>query len=96
MIETSLDVLYITLAVCVGLLTAFICWGIYYLVRMARNAVYAIEKWTNLMRKADDVLEMAKTKLHGSGAYALAAVNAVKSIAEYVMEKKSERKSRKK
>lgn len=96
MLNTSLDVLYIVLAVSVGIFTAFICWGIYYLVRMERNAVYAMEKWTKLMKKADEVLDLAKDKLHGSGAYVVAAANAVKSVVEYAMERKSERKSRKK
>lgn len=96
MLNTSLDVLYITLAVSIGVLTCFLCWGIYYFVRMERNTVYAMEKWTSLMKKADALMDMAKDKLQGSGAYVVAAANAVKSVVDYAMEKKAEKKGRRK
>ena len=92
----SLDILYLTIAACIALLTGFVCWGIYYLVRMEKNAVYTMEKWTGLMKKADEFLDMAKDKLHGSGAYVAATAQAVKSVIEYLNDKKTERKSKKK
>lgn len=94
MLNTSLDVLYLTLALCVFLLTLFLCWALYYLIRLGRNAVYTVEKFTSVLHKADEVLDMLKEKLHSSGAYIGLLANAVKSVVEY-MKDRPERKERK-
>lgn len=105
MFETSLDILYITLAVSVALLTIFLIWGVYYVVRMLKNAVYVVEKFTVVMKKADEVLDLAKEKLHSTGTYVAAAANLAKGVMEYLGETdifskdkntKKKRKSKKK
>lgn len=83
MFETSLDILYITLAASVALLTVFLIWGIYYVVRILKNAVYMVEKFTVVMKKADEVLDLAKEKLHSTGTYLGVAVNLAKGAMEY-------------
>lgn len=95
MVTTSLDVLYITLSVCVGFVTIFLCWALYYFVRMERNTVYTMEKFTSVLRKADEILEMAKEKLHSSGMYVAATANAVKTVVEYLQDGKAKKKTRK-
>ncbi len=94
MINTTLDILYLTLAGCAVLITFFICWAFYYFVRMERNAVYTMEKFTNVLRKADEVLEVAKDKLHSSGTYIAIAANAAKNVVEYLQETKAKKKSK--
>ncbi len=92
MVNTTLDILYLTLAGAVALLTVFLAWAIYYVVRMLRNAVYMVEKVTTVMQKADEVLDMAKDKLHSTGTYIGVAANAIQSAIEYFGEKKTTRK----
>ena len=87
MVETTLDLLYIVLAGAVGVLTIFLCWAIYYVVRMLRNAVYMVEKVTVVMQKADEVLDLAKEKLHSTGTYLGIAANVAKGVMDYMGEK---------
>ena len=49
MLETSKDVLYITLSFCIVFFTAFICWTIYYL--------------GNLLKQSNEMLAEFRTKL---------------------------------
>jgi hypothetical protein len=90
----SLDILYYTLAAAVGLITIFLLWMLYYWIRLLQNAVYTVEKVTNVFKKADEVLEMIKEKLHSGGAYLALVANAVKSVMEYVGEKKGAKNAR--
>ena len=60
MLETSLDVLYLTLAGCVFVLTIFLCWALYYFIRLGKDTVYTVEKFTSVLRKADEIMDMAK------------------------------------
>lgn len=92
MFETSLDVLYLSLAACVIVLTFFLCWALYYLIRLGKNAVYTVEKFTVVLKKADEVLDIVKEKLHSSGTYLAVAANAVKSVVEYMGERKATRR----
>lgn len=95
MLNTSLDVFYLTLSICAVLITVFLCLALYYFVRMERNTVYTMEKFTNVIRKADEILEMAKDKIHSSGTYVAATANAVKTVVEYMQDAKAKKRSRK-
>ncbi|MBI4122320.1 MAG: hypothetical protein HY461_03230 [Parcubacteria group bacterium] len=95
MFETSLDVFYLTLSVCIAVLTFFLCWALYYFIRLGRDAVYTVEKFTSVLRKLDEVLDTVKEKLHNSGTYIALAANAVKSVVEYLGEKKQTRRAKK-
>lgn len=92
MLEDSLDVLYLTLSGSVAILTIFICCALYYLIRLGRDAVYTVEKFTTVLRKADEIMDMAKDKLHNSGTYIALAANAVKSVVDYIGDKRATRK----
>ncbi len=86
MINTTLDILWLVLAGSIGVLTIFLCWAIYYVVRMLRNGVYMVEKVTTVMQKADEVLDMAKEKLHSTGTYLSVAASVAKSAMDYLGE----------
>lgn len=101
MVNTTLDILYLVLATSVGVLTIFLCWALYYVVRALRNGVYMVEKVTVVMQKADEVLDLAKDKLHSTGTYIAVVANLAKGVMEYVGERgvdvaKKSRKKRKK
>lgn len=103
MINTTLDILWLVLAACIGVLTIFLCWALYYVVRALRNGVYMVEKVTTVMQKADEVLDMAKDKLHSTGTYIGVVANVAKGVMDYMgekgeemMEKKSRRRTTKK
>lgn len=93
---SSLDILYYTLTGSVFVLTIFIAVMLYYVVRMLRDAVYTVEKFTKVLKKVDEVADMAKEKLKSSGVYLAMAANAAKSLVEYFGEKKTSAKRKKK
>lgn len=94
MLDQSQTVFWYVLSGSIGVLTIFLCWGIYYLVRMLRNAVYVVEKFTSVLQKADEVLDLAKEKMHSGGTYLAMAIEGVKTVAEFVQEKKSPTRKR--
>lgn len=87
MLNTSKDVLYIVLAASTGVLTIFLCWAIYYLVRILRNGVYMVEKVTDVVHKADEVVDMAKEKLESTGTYLAVVANFARGAMEYFGER---------
>lgn len=88
-LETSQDLFYIVLSIAIISFTVFLCWFMYYLIRILKNAVYMVEKVTTVMQKADKVLDLIQEKLESGGTYFALAANAVKSIVEYAVEKKT-------
>jgi hypothetical protein len=103
MVNTTLDILYLVLAGSVGIITIFLCWALYYVIRALKNGVYMVEKVTVVMQKADEVLDLAKEKLHSTGTYLGVAVNVAKGVMEFlgdrgmeVVEKKKSTRKRKK
>lgn len=95
-VDSSLDILYLTLAASVAILTIFLVWAIYYVVRMLRDTVYVMEKFTNVMKKADEVLDMAKDKLSSTGNYLAIVANAVTAAIEYFGDGKSTKRTTRK
>ena len=84
MVNTTLDILYLVLSASIGIITIFLCWALYYVIRALKNGVYMVEKVTVVMQKADEVLDLAKEKLHSTGTYLGVAVNIAKGIMEYL------------
>jgi len=87
-LETSQDLFYITLSLSLIAFSVFLCWFMYYLIRLMKNAVYTVEKFTDVMKKLDEVLDMAKDKLKSTGTYLTMVATGVKSVMEYVGDKK--------
>ncbi len=44
MFDSSKDILYIVIAGCIGIFTAFVCWMFYYLIRILKNTSQIIEE----------------------------------------------------
>ena len=65
MLQTSKDVLNITLSVSVAALSVFICWGLYYLIASARSLFRTIKELENIIARvagiADSINEQVKT-----------------------------------
>ena len=57
MLETSKDVLNITLSVSVGALSIFICWGLYYLIASARSLFRVIRELETIITRIGGIAE---------------------------------------
>ena len=87
MIETSKDILLVTIAVCIVAFTFFSCWGLFYLVGMVRNAFKISKDARNILKKVEEAIELIKEKIQSSTSYLLLIGEAVKKILEIMSER---------
>ncbi|MFZ4632045.1 MAG: hypothetical protein ACOYL8_02440 [Patescibacteria group bacterium] len=96
MFSTSLDILNLVLSLSVLLLTLFLCWALYNVI----ISLERINKITKLIEtgivKIDEVVNIAKDKLHSSSAYFMILVELAKKAMDFVQEKRGELKTVKK
>jgi hypothetical protein len=69
MFSTSKDVLFLTIAACVAAFTIFSCWGLFYLVAAIRNVYGVTKDFKNLFKKAEEMIDALKNKVHESASY---------------------------
>ncbi|OIO05651.1 hypothetical protein AUJ26_02620 [Candidatus Falkowbacteria bacterium CG1_02_37_21] len=91
MFNTSGDILDITLAVCVVVLTVFICLGLYYLVSGIHKIHKVIKRVDDGVSKAEEIIEIAREKLKNSSAYFMILGEIAKKAMEFVQEKREKK-----
>lgn len=96
MLETSKDLLFITLAFCALLFTGFSCWLLFYFISIVRNAYTVTKTIKQKIDMVDEVLKTLKDKISSSANYIALLVNAVEKIVEHVQNKKTTRRAKKK
>jgi len=96
MFNTSGDILNITLAVCVVVLTFFICLGLYYLVSGMHKVHKVIKRVDDGVSKAEEIIEIAREKLKNSSAYFMILGEIAKKAMEFVQDKREQKTSAKK
>jgi len=82
MINTSNDILLVTIAVCIALFTLFSCWGIFYLVMIIRRAFKMIKGVEDIIAGFNDLIKTTKQKLEHSAAYMSVISEGVKKAIE--------------
>lgn len=96
MFATSVDILNLVLAICVLLLTFFLCLALYNLIVSLRR----INKVTKIVEtgvvKVEEVVNLAKEKLRNSQAYFMILAEIAKKAMEFVQDKRAEKKASKK
>ena len=80
MFSTSQDVLFLTIAACVAAFTIFSCWGLFYLVAMARNAFKISKDLKNILQKVEETIDLLKGKIHESASYLLLLGEVLKKV----------------
>jgi TRAP-type C4-dicarboxylate transport system permease small subunit len=80
MFSTSHDILLLTISVCVAAFTIFLCWGMFYLVAMARNTFKIIKDVKNILQKVEETIDLLKSKIHESASYLLLLGEVLKKI----------------
>jgi len=91
MFSTSADVLNLVLAVSVFLLSVFLCIALYNLIESMRR----INKISKIVEtgavKVEELVSMAKEKLHNSSAYFMILAEVAKKAMEYIKERRGEK-----
>lgn len=91
--ETSRDILNMTLSVSVVILTIFICWGIYYGIKIIKGISDIIEQIQRTAQRVEQLVVDTKEKIERAFSAMNVTSNAVKGVMEYFAEKKREKNS---
>jgi hypothetical protein len=94
MFYTSIDILNLVLALCVFVLTFFLCWAIYYFVVSIQRVNRITKRIEEGVAKAEEVVSIAKDKLKNSSAYFMILGEIAKKAMEFVQEKRNHNKER--
>ncbi|PLX26972.1 hypothetical protein C0583_05275 [Candidatus Parcubacteria bacterium] len=93
MLETSKDVLNIVLAVSIGGIAFFLCWGLYYMVQVGRNIFIMVKGFKEKIDRIDEILKILKDKIEHSTSYLLLIGEGVKKLVE-IMKKREEKEDK--
>jgi len=63
MLETSQDLFYLVLAFCVLWLTVFLCWALYYMIRMLKQTNQFLEDVKQKIERVSSLFGFLKSKL---------------------------------
>jgi len=89
MFSTSGDVLNLVLAVCILLLTVFLCVALYYLISSMKKTHRVIKVIESTLSKAEDVINLTKDRIKNSGTYFMLFGELVKKLMDYFISKPS-------
>ncbi|HTX86750.1 MAG TPA: hypothetical protein VMC41_01625 [Candidatus Nanoarchaeia archaeon] len=82
MFSTSHDILLLTIATCVAAFTIFLCWGMFYLVAMTRNAFKIFKDVRRIFDKVEGVVDAVKEKVDSSAGYLFLIGEGIKKVVE--------------
>jgi|WetSurMetagenome_2_1015567.scaffolds.fasta_scaffold19998_4 uncharacterized protein YoxC len=68
MFETSKDVLYLVVAFCILWFTVFLCWTLYYVVRILKNANEIVEEFRARLQILTDAINYVRGKVENISA----------------------------
>lgn len=66
MFDTSQDILYITVSVCIGAFTVFLIWIMYYVAQISRQSNEMITDFRQKMEELDATMAALKEKVNDS------------------------------
>lgn len=66
MVSTSQDILYLTVAVSIGLFTVFLVWIMYYIAQISRQSNEMITDFRSKMEELDATMHVIKDKMQDS------------------------------
>lgn len=99
MISTAQDILYITVAISIGLFTVFLVWIMYYIAQISRQSNEMITDFRNKMEELDASVRVIKDKVQDSVDSLSAVSSQITTMLDLVKNftgkgKKSRRRSR--
>lgn len=92
MFQMSQDILWLTIATCIALLTIFSCWGIFYLVQIIRRSSKMFKGIEQMIANINEVIKTTKEKIEHSAAYISVIADGVKKVMEITQTGKKSKK----
>jgi hypothetical protein len=92
LLQSSQDVLNLTLAFCALLLSVLVGWFIYYMVMMVREMFKVVHGVNEKIEKVGAVIDTLKDKIEHSASYLLLIGEGVKKLVEMMGNAKAKKK----
>jgi hypothetical protein len=87
-LESSKDILFLVLAFCALWFTAFVCWALYYVITILRDASNAVSEIRDRIAAIDEAVRLVREKFESSfGAFGIAA-SGMKMLGSYLAKRK--------
>ncbi len=87
-LATSKDILYVVLAFCALWFTIFVCWALYYVIGMLRDASYVMREIHEKIAAIDAAIHAVRDKVETSlGSFGIAAAG-MKMLGGYLEKRK--------
>lgn len=87
-LESSKDILYLVLAFCVLWFTAFVCWALYYVITILRDASNAVAEIRDRINAIDEAIHSVRRKVEDSfGSFGVAAAG-MRILGKYLSSRK--------
>jgi uncharacterized protein YoxC len=86
--ESSQDLLYIVLSLCILWFTVFLCWALYHATRVLRNSNSIVENVSNKLELISEAMEFIRKKVdHVSGHMGMVSSMIANFVEGYVVKK---------
>lgn len=89
MLNTSKDLLYVVLSICIIWLTVFMCWLLYYFISIIGGIRKIVRNVEDKIEKVDNLLSIIKDKIEHSAGYLTVMVEGISKIVSYMKDKKN-------
>lgn len=96
MIETTKDILYIVISFVIILLSIFICWAIYYVAMILREAKKIIFDVRRKIELVEAVINTLKEKIEHTSSYMKLLVESAGNIVEFLKDRRDEKEKKRK
>lgn len=89
----SQDILFLTLAVAVAIITVMFVWSFLYIVRMARTLSGLVEDFRQRLAAIDEILQTIKDKITSTHLELSSLVTVVKEGASWFLQRRQKRRT---
>lgn len=96
MFDTTKDIFWLVAGISLGVFTFFVCWTLYYVVMMLKDAHTVINSIKQKFELVDKILELVREKLEKTSSHIGMISETVMKIASFFMEKSENGKEKKK
>jgi hypothetical protein len=93
-LETSKDILFIVLAFCILWFTAFLCWALYYVITMLRDASRTVGEIRDRVHAIDDAIRGVRERFESSFGSFGALATGLKLAMSYFEKRKEKMKEK--
>jgi hypothetical protein len=87
-LESSKDILFLVLAFCALWFTAFVCWALYYLISILRDASRTVHDIREKIHAIDEAVRAVRERIENSFGSFGAVATGVRMLGSYLMKRK--------